>query len=253
MQSSASVASARDRLILAVDTSSIEEARRMHDELREHVGIFKIGLQLLTRYGPEALKDFQAAGSKIFLDAKFHDIPNTVAKASQEATLPAVAMFTIHATGGTAMMRAAVEGSAQQAIKLDLPKPTILAVSVLTSISQAVLNSELQVSGSVQDHVVHLAKLAVESGIGGLVASPEELKLLRHSLAQLNKSLTIVTPGVRPSWAEANDQSRFTTPSEAIANGADFLVVGRPISQAKSPKEAAQRVCEEIESALAKS
>ncbi len=247
MQASATSIQARDRLILAVDTSSIDEARRYLDELYEHVGVFKIGLQLFTHYGPDILKVFQKAGAKIFLDCKFLDIPNTVAKASEEATAHGVQMFTIHACGGSAMLKAASSAAKETAAKLNIPEPTVLAVTVLTSISPEVLANELNVSGSLEDQVVRLAKQCKDSGVNGLVASPEELIRLRK---ELGKEILIVTPGVRPNWADANDQSRFTTPAEAIKNGSDYLVVGRPITKAAKPKDAARKIVEEIEEAL---
>lgn len=247
MQASATSIKARDRLILAVDTSNIEEARRHLDELHEHVGVFKIGLQLFTHYGPEILKIFQSANCKIFLDCKFLDIPNTVAKAAEEATNHGVHMFTIHAGGGSAMLKAAADAVKARAEKNNVTPPTVLAVTVLTSISQDTLTRELAVTGSIEEHVVRLAKQCKENGITGLVASPEEVAPLRK---ELGSSMVIVTPGVRPSWAEANDQSRFTTPYEAIKRGSDYLVVGRPITSAKDPKSAAKKIVEEIGEAL---
>lgn len=248
MQASATSIQARDRLILAVDTSSMEEARQYLDELHEHVGVFKIGLQLFTRYGPEILKVFQSKGAKIFLDCKFLDIPNTVAKASEEATAHGVQMFTIHACGGTSMLSASADAVQKKAAQLQIPAPTILAVTVLTSISQTVLANELNVSAPLEEQVLKLAKQCQENGVTGIVASPEESARLRQ---ELGTTMLIVTPGVRPSWADANDQSRFTTPFEAIKNGSDYLVVGRPITQAKDPKDAARKIVAEIEEALA--
>ena len=249
MQASATSIQARDRLILAVDTPSFDEARRYLDELHQHVGVFKIGLQLFTHYGPEILKIFQSANARIFLDCKFLDIPNTVAKAAEEATAHGVQMFTIHASGGASMLKAAASSVAEAARKHNKPEPIVLAVTVLTSISQDSLNQELGVSGSVEDQVLRLAKQCRDSGIKGLVASPEEVKRLRQ---ELGDTMVIVTPGVRPSWADANDQSRFTTPYQAIENGSDYLVVGRPITSATNPKEAAKKIVAEIEDALSK-
>lgn len=248
MQASATSIEARDRLILAVDTPSLDEARRYLDELHQHVGVFKIGLQLFTHYGPEILKIFQSAGARIFLDCKFLDIPNTVAKAAEEATAHGVQMFTVHASGGKGMLKAAADAVAQKSKQLNIPAPTILAVTVLTSMNQETLSNELGVDSRVEDHVVRLARLCKESGVTGLVASPEESTRLRQ---ELGSQMIIVTPGVRPSWAEANDQSRFTTPQQAIVNGSDYLVVGRPITSAPDPKDAAKKIVAEIEEALA--
>ncbi|MBX9569550.1 MAG: orotidine-5'-phosphate decarboxylase [Candidatus Obscuribacterales bacterium] len=238
---------ARDRLILAVDTSDINEARRYLDELHAHVGIFKIGLQLFTHYGPEILKIFQSTDAKIFLDCKFLDIPNTVAKAAEAATMHGIEMFTIHACGGTEMLKATSAAVSACAQKLNVPPPTILAVTVLTSISPETLRNELSVSLDMKEQVIKLARQCKESGITGLVASPEEVSALR---AEIGKEMVIVTPGVRPNWADSNDQKRFTTPAQAIKNGSDYLVVGRPITSAKDPRAAAQRIVEEMQEAL---
>jgi orotidine-5'-phosphate decarboxylase len=238
---------ARDRLILAVDTSSIDEARHYLDELHEHVGVFKIGLQLFTRYGPEILTLFQSANARIFLDCKFLDIPNTVAKACEEATAHGVQMFTIHASGGTAMLKAASDAVNSKAASMGVKPPVVLAVTVLTSISASMLANELNVGGGVEEHVLRLAKQCKDNGITGLVASPEEVVALRQAVG---KEMVIVTPGVRPLWSDPGDQSRFTTPGQAIKNGSDYLVVGRPITKAKDPKEAALKVIAEIQEAL---
>ena len=238
---------ARERLILAVDTSDINEARRYLDELYEHVGVFKIGLQLFTHYGPEILKIFQNADAKIFLDCKYLDIPNTVAKACEAATDHGVQMFTVHASGGSEMLKAASTAVKSAAEKSGKTPPIILAVTVLTSISAEVLQKELSVNLDLEEQVLKLARQCKESGVMGIVASPEEVSSLRQ---ELGSEMLIVTPGVRPSWADANDQKRFTTPGQAIKNGADFLVVGRPITSASDPKDAARRVVAEIEEAL---
>ena len=238
---------ARDRLILAVDTSDISEARHYLDELHAHVGVFKIGLQLFTHYGPEILKIFQSANAKIFLDCKYLDIPNTVAKAAEAATAHGVQMFTIHASGGTEMLKATSIAVNSCARNLGVTPPTILAVTVLTSISAETLRNELSVSLEMKEQVAKLARQCRDSGITGLVASPEEVATLR---AELGKEMVIVTPGVRPDWADANDQKRFTTPAQAIRNGSDYLVVGRPITSAKDPRAAAQKIVEEMQAAL---
>lgn len=238
---------AQDRLILAVDTSDISEARRYLDELHSHVGVFKIGLQLFTHYGPEILKIFQSTGAKIFLDCKFLDIPNTVAKAAEAATAHGVQMFTIHAGGGSEMLKATSKSVNDCAAKMDVPPPTILAVTVLTSISPQVLKDELSVNLDLKQQVIKLALQCKSAGITGLVASPEEVTGIREAVG---KDMLIVTPGVRPDWADSNDQKRFTTPAQAIKNGSDYLVVGRPITAAAAPKDAAKRIVEEIEQAL---
>lgn len=236
--------SARDRLILAVDTPTIEGARRIIDELSEHVGIFKIGLEMLMNEGPQVLKVFQERGLPVFFDGKFLDIPNTVAKATEAVSSRGVQMFTVHATGGRKMLEACVKANLEASARAGKPEPLILAVTVLTSLDQNALNSELGVAGSVSEQVVNLAKLCRDSGVKGLVASPEEITPIRDAVGN---SMVLVTPGVRPLWAEVNDQSRVMTPANAIKHGADYLVIGRPITSASNPKDAAKRIAEEIE------
>lgn len=248
MQAFANHIDARERLILAVDTATKKEACQLLDELHEHVGVFKIGLQLFTQYGPEVLEVFQKAGKKVFLDGKFLDIPNTVAKAGDSAVALGAAMFTVHASGGKIMLKAVADAVKTKACELGVDEPVILGVTVLTSMSEETLRNELKVSCSVQEQVINLALLCKESGIRGIVASPEEVKALRVALG---RDFIIVTPGVRPSWAGADDQTRIMTPRQAIANGADYLVIGRPITKAKNPKEAAERILDEMEAALA--
>ncbi|MBY0356861.1 MAG: orotidine-5'-phosphate decarboxylase [Candidatus Obscuribacterales bacterium] len=238
---------ARERLILAVDTATMEEARQLLDELHEYVGVFKIGLQLFTQYGPEILELFQSAERKIFLDCKFLDIPNTVAKACESATALGVSMFTVHAAGGKKMLTAAAEAVKTKSNQLGVQAPMILGVTVLTSMDESTLRNELKVASSVKEQVLNLAALCQQSGINGIVASPEEIVELR---AKLGPAASIITPGVRPVWASADDQSRIMTPGEAITNGADYLVVGRPITKAKSPKEAAAKIVDEMQAAL---
>lgn len=238
--------SAKDRLILAVDAPSSDEARRIIDELYEYVGVFKVGLEMLMNEGPQVLSLFKERGLKVFFDGKFLDIPNTVAKATEAVSAAGVQMFTVHATGGRKMLQACAKASRAAAAAAGHREPISLGVTVLTSLDQNALNYELRVSGKVAEQVVHLAQICKESGIAGLVASPEEIAALRSAVG---KDMVLVTPGVRPSWAEANDQSRVKTPRDAITDGADYLVVGRPIMNAANRQDAAKRILEEIESA----
>jgi len=240
--------SARNRLILAVDTSTIDEARRIIDELSDYVGVFKIGLQMLMSEGPQVLKVFQDKDLKVFFDGKFLDIPNTVAMATEAVARVGVDMLTVHASGGKKMMEASVKAARSGAAAVGKQEPIILGVTVLTSLNKAELNDELRVPGSVSDQVLHLAKLCQSSGLTGIVASPEEVSQIR---AVVGAGIALVTPGVRPKWAATNDQSRIMTPADAIKSGADYLVIGRPITAASDPRDAAKRILEEMEQGVA--
>ena len=231
----------RDRLIVALDVSSAAQARQIVQSIGESASTYKVGKQLFTAEGPQIVRDLVASGRKIFLDLKFHDIPNTVAGAVGEAANLGVTMLTVHASGGSKMLKAAAEAAAQSA-----SKPMVLAVTVLTSLSDADL-SELGVAGSVATQVLRLGAIARNAGCLGLVASALEARELR---LELGNDFAIVTPGVRPAGTAVGDQARVLTPAEAIAAGATYLVVGRPILAAPDPSDAAGRIVQEIESAL---
>lgn len=245
---------AKDRLIVALDVSSLDEARSIIEQLREDVGLFKVGLELITASGLELFELMRKERVNLFYDIKLHDIPNTVDRSVRNITRHGVMMFNLHASGGSAMMKAAAtactqtyeEMKAGKGSNVPSEKPLLIAVTVLTSISEDVLKNEIGVGSSPLDHVTNLAKLAKESGLDGVVASAREAASIR---AACGAGFKIVTPGIRPSWAEANDQSRIITPADAIANGADYLVVGRPITSAKDRRNAARKVVEEMESA----
>lgn len=239
--------SAKDRLILAVDTSNLDAARRVVDELSDYVGVFKVGLELLMNEGPQVLNLFQERGLNVFFDGKFLDIPNTVAKATEAVAAAGVRMFTVHATGGARMLAACASAAERASAEAGKPLPISLGVTVLTSLDQSALTDELHVKGTVAEQVLNLAGLCQRSGIRGIVASAEEVAQLR---AALGSSMVLVTPGVRPKWADANDQSRIVTPADALKRGADYLVIGRPILAAADPKDAARRIIEEMETAL---
>jgi orotidine-5'-phosphate decarboxylase len=229
--------SPKDRLIVALDVSSAAEAQRLVTTIGNSACIYKIGKQLFTSEGSGLVRDLVGSGRKVFLDLKYHDIPNTVASAVRVAADLNVHMLTVHASGGSKMLRAAAEAAAQTS-----SKPLVLGVTVLTSLADEDLR-EIGISASTQDQVVTLAKLAQKAGVGGLVASPNELKALRQAIGQ---EMKIVTPGVRPAGSDKGDQARVATPAEAIANGADYIVVGRPITAAQDPAAAAQAILEEI-------
>ena len=232
-----------DRLIVALDVDSQVQAERLAERLDGLVRRFKIGSQLFTAGGPAVVEAIQKRGAEVFLDLKFHDIPNTVAGAAREAARLGVFMFNVHASGGLAMMKAAADGVAAAAVELSVRRPLAIAVTVLTSLDRAALHRELGVTSSVEGHVLHLAELAREAGLDGTVASPVEIAAIRRSLGA---AWVIVTPGVRPAGSEAGDQSRVATPGAATRAGADYLVVGRPITGAPDPAVAAAAILEEI-------
>jgi orotidine-5'-phosphate decarboxylase len=235
--------SVKNRVILALDTESLQEAQALVDELGEFIGVFKIGLQLFCNAGTAVFDFARERGVKLFFDGKFHDIPNTVAKASAAVAAQGVYMFNVHAGGGADMMRAAVKNGREAAKKAGFEQPMILAVTVLTSIGSKALNEELGVPGDVEEQVKRLAVLARECGMDGVVASAAEAAAIR---AACGPDFRIVTPGVRPSWAATDDQVRIVTPGEALKNGADFIVVGRPITHAPDRREAAQKLLSEL-------
>jgi orotidine-5'-phosphate decarboxylase len=224
----------RDHLIVALDFQTQAEALRMVAAISGEINFFKIGLQLYTAAGPEIVRAVGASGAKVFLDLKLHDIPNTVASAVTAAGGLGVQMLTVHLAGGRAMLSAAVAAKAR-----DLE---LLGVTVLTSADAATLR-EAGIEGSVEKQVERLADLGAATGINGLVASPHEIKMLR---ARFGDDIKIVTPGVRPSWFEPGDQKRFMTPREALQNGADYLVIGRPVTAHPNPRDAVRKILDEI-------
>jgi orotidine-5'-phosphate decarboxylase len=232
-----------DRLIVALDVDSLDRAATLVDALHGTARRFKIGSQLFTAGGPAAVETVRKRGGEVFLDLKFHDIPNTVEGAAREAVRLGAFMFNVHASGGRAMMRAAVHGAHDAAKTLGLPRPLVLAVTVLTSLDRQALSAELRVASSVEGHVLHLCGLAQEAGLDGSVASPHEIKAIRRAMGA---GWTIVTPGVRPAGGDSDDQSRIATPRAAAAAGADYLVVGRPITAASDPAKAAAAILEEM-------
>ena len=233
---------AKDRIIVALDVETMAGALKLVDRLSTDVGAFKIGKQLFTATGPDAVRLIHERGGKVFLDLKFHDIPTTVAKASVEAARLGAFMFNMHALGGAAMMREAV-----RAVRaLPGAQPLMIAVTVLTSMGVGDLKP-LGIDLPVDELVVRLARLAKEAGMSGVVASPREIGLIKKACGP---EFLVVTPGIRPAGADANDQKRAMTPREAVQAGADFIVVGRPITHAPDPQAAARKIAEEIASAL---
>ncbi len=234
-----------NKLIVALDVDSATKARGMVDALRGVVGMFKIGSQLFTAAGPELVREIVQTGERVFLDLKFHDIPNTVAAAGIEATRLGVSIFNVHAAGGAEMMRRTVEAVDECAGREGLARPKVIAVTVLTSSNQTTL-SEIGFNHGPEQSVRRLALLAESSGMNGVVASANELRLIRAAIE--NPEFIIITPGVRPAGAPVGDQKRVTTPRQAINDGADYLVVGRPILSAPDPARAAQQIVDEMQS-----
>jgi orotidine-5'-phosphate decarboxylase len=236
---------AKDKIILALDVSSEGEAIELVKDLKDSVGAFKIGLELFTSVGPKIFESVKNAGAeKIFFDGKFHDIPNTVAGASRAAARMGVWMFNVHAPGGSAMMRAAVDASGEESEKLGIEPPIVLAVTVLTSIDEKTLHEELSVPLLLENQVTHLAQVAQSSGIDGVVASPKEIQSVKSACGA---KFMVVTPGVRPAWTGAHDQKRTMTPREAVDLGADYMVIGRAITGADDRRAAAARIVSELE------
>lgn len=235
--------SMRERLVIALDIDSLDEAQKLVRLLADEVGMFKVGKQLFTHAGPQAVRLIQEVGGEIFLDLKFHDIPNTVAKAAIEATRMGVKMFNVHASGSLEMMRLTVKEVERVCRQEKRRKPIMLAVTVLTSLNQDDLK-RVGVGGNVEDQVVRLALLTREAGMDGVVASPHEVADIRKACG---RRFVIVTPGIRPADATRNDQQRVMTPAAAIRAGVDYIVVGRPILEAKDPVSAARSIVAEME------
>ncbi len=232
---------AKDRVFVALDTPEVARATRLVEALRGEVGGVKIGNELFTAQGPDGVRAV-AGGERLFHDLKFHDIPNTVAGAVRSAVHLRPFCLTLHASGGRAMMEAAAEAAREAAEELEVARPQLLGVTVLTSLDGSDLEAAGQ-RGPVADQARRLASLAQDAGLDGVVCSPREIEILR---ADRGPGFTLLVPGIRPSWAASGDQKRVTTPGEAIAAGADYLVIGRPITAQADPRAAARRIAEEL-------
>jgi len=230
-----------DRIIIALDVPSKDEGLALVSRLRD-ARTFKVGLELFTAEGPALFRKLKALRKDIFLDLKLHDIPNTVAGAVRSAFAHGVQMMTLHASGGREMMAKAAEAARAAVESGKGPKPILLGVTVLTSLKGTDLE-EVGLGSDVASQVLRLAGLAKAAGLDGVVCSPQEIEVLRR---EFGRELVIVTPGIRPVWAAAQDQKRIMTPAEAVAKGADYLVIGRPITGAPSPNEAFLRIVEEL-------
>ncbi|HEU4507559.1 MAG TPA: orotidine-5'-phosphate decarboxylase [Pyrinomonadaceae bacterium] len=228
--------SIKEKLIVALDVETPSTALELVRRLHSVAGMFKVGSQLFTSAGPQIVKDILALDSKVFLDLKFHDIPHQVAGAARSAAELGVSLFTVHASGGSEMLSRAVEAAAGRS--------KVLAISVLTSIDAAIL-SQVGVTGSPEESVIRLVKLAEASGVDGVVASPQEIKTIRSEIPR--PEFLVVTPGIRPATNAREDQKRTATPAAAIADGASYLVVGRPITGAPDPVQAAEEIIAEMQ------
>jgi orotidine-5'-phosphate decarboxylase len=232
-----------ERIILALDVSTYDDAIETVRKFKDHIDIFKIGSELFTSVGPRIIKEIHLMGKKVFLDLKFHDIPNTVAKSALAAAELGVFMFNVHTLGGFDMMQKASQTLSQRSLEHNMERPRLIGVTILTSISQDALRDELSVAVRMNTQVKHLAGLAQRAGLDGVVASPEDAEMIR---SRFGKGFLIVTPGIRPSWSSMDDQKRTLTPRRAVQNGADYLVIGRAITSQPDPISALKRIEEEI-------
>lgn len=234
----------KDRIILALDVDTEEEALNLVAGLADNVGAFKVGMQLYNSVGPAVVREITRLGARVFVDLKFHDIPNTVAAAGRVMARLGAFMYNVHIAGGREMMVRTVEATCQEAERLGVTPPLILGVTVLTSISARQLREELLIDGNPEDVVVKWALMAKECGLSGVVASPHEIAAIRRACGP---GFLIVTPGIRPTWSLSDDQKRITTPREALVKGSDYMVIGRPILRAADPREAVQQIIQELE------
>jgi orotidine-5'-phosphate decarboxylase len=240
-------ATAIPRLLVALDTVDTTAAIAQARAVRASVGGVKLGLEFFTANGPAGVREVVAEGQPVFLDLKFHDIPNTVAGAVRAATALGSFMLNVHAAGGAAMLRAAVDAAADMAAKAGLDRPLVIGVTVLTSLGDGDF-TELGLQDTAHDQALRLADLAQRCGLDGVVCSPHEIVALRR---HCGPDFVLVVPGIRPAWAAAGDQERIMTPGEAAQRGADYLVIGRPITGANDPAAAAERIAAEVADAVA--
>ena len=234
---------AKDRIVIALDVDNDDEALSIVDELKDAVGMFKVGHQLFTAYGPDIVRRITGRGGRVFLDLKYHDIPHTVAKASVEAVKLGVTVFNVHALGGLEMMRAAAGAAREAAGSRQIAPPMVLAVTILTSMDEASLRRDLKINRSLRREVAHLAELAQRASLDGVVASPQEITMLRKAI---RGPFVILTPGVRPTWSGKDDQKRTMTPGDAVVAGADYIVIGRPVLNAADRRSAVDLILQEV-------
>ncbi|MBN2654772.1 MAG: orotidine-5'-phosphate decarboxylase [Nitrospirae bacterium] len=222
----------KNKLIIALDVSDPDKALDIVDRLGDYAGVFKVGFELFVTAGPRIVEDIHKKNKKVFLDLKFHDIPNTVAKAAVAAARMGVYMFNVHTSGGLQMMKRCCDTVSEFCDKQGLVKPKMIGVTVLTSISSDMLKNELRVNHTIKTQVKHLAGVAKQAGMDGVVASPQEISLIKDSQGD---DFLVVTPGIRPSWVLPDDQMRTATPKQALRDGADYIVMGRGILAQEDP------------------
>ena len=232
---------ADERLIVALDFHKLADVKNLVKDLGDSVVFYKVGMELFYSVGAEVVDWLKSQNKKIFLDLKLHDIPNTVAGGLCSLMKLGADILNVHAAGGFTMMKTAAEALREESAKMGIAKPKLIAITILTSINQA----EWYGAQNISEQVVQFAKIAQDAGLDGVVASPQEAKLIRENCGE---KFLIVTPGIRPAGSDINDQSRISTPAAAIKNGANYLVVGRPIRAADNPKLAAEKILAEISS-----
>ena len=239
--------SAKERIILALDVDTLEEAKSLVQELKDHVGIFKVGLQLFSAVGPDVFKMIQEEGGKIYFDGKYCDIPNTVAQASANIVRHGVDFLNINILGSSKMISKTVKAVKETSKRMDKKSPVILGVTLLTSYGQRTLTEELGICSNIGDYSLKLAQIAKENGLDGVVATAEDSIKIREALGE---DFIIVCPAVRPTWSIVDDQVRVVTPADAIKATVDYMVVGRPIRNAEDKVSAAQLIINEIDESL---
>lgn len=238
---------AKERIILALDVDNLEEAENLVTELKDYVGYFKVGLQLFTSYGFSAIKMIKDHGGKVYCDLKFHDIPHTVSHACSNLIKHNINFFNLHLQGGSKMVAQVVKTAKSTAKSLEVDPPCILGVTLLSSFGQRTLTEELCVEKNIEEYILQLAQIAKDNGLDGIVAGASEAKRIRQ---EFGEDFILLCPAIRPTWAAVNDQVRVDTPSEAIKAGADYLVIGRPITDAQDKVSAVNLIIDEINSVL---
>ena len=237
----------KDRIILALDVDNMEEVIKYTEMLKEYVGFFKVGLPLLTACGFEAIDVIREHGGRVYFDGKFQDIPNTMAQACTNLLKRGIKFFNISVSGGSKMLTNTIEQCRSYAKKNDVDIPIILGVTLLSSFGQKTLTNELGVEMNISKYVLQLSKIAKDAGLDGVIAPDTDAKQIKQ---ELGEDFIVVCPAVRPTWAIVNDQIRILSPSDAIKAGADYIIIGRPITQSQNPVVAAKLIINEIDDAL---